>query len=310
MHNLFHIPNHTVNTADYSHYLHGSNVSDFEQKFADYVGAKYAVGVNSATTAIFLILNKYKDVTINVPSMIPPVVLNAILTSGNNVNFVDDVDWVGSAYVLHEFDDYTLYDSAQQVDRNQFSDMATDDDVMFFSFYPTKPVGSSDGGIIVSNDKNKIDWLRTLAYNGMSTEKNNWDRKIIVPGYKMYLSSIQADIANRNLDLLDGKQERLAEIRDMYNVAFGCDNVSSHLYRIAVDNREKFINDMRLNGIVCGIHYQTTHNIEAYTDGNNFECPISDKVSTQTVSIPFHEKLTDSDVEYIIKSVKSFGFLV
>ena len=32
---------------------------------------------------------------------------------------------------------------------------------MFFSFYPTKPVGSSDGGIIVSNDKAKIDYLKT-----------------------------------------------------------------------------------------------------------------------------------------------------
>ena len=78
---------------------------------------------------------------------------------------------------------------------------------MFFSFYPTKPVGSSDGGIIVSNDKTKIDFLKNLSFNGMSFAKNNWDRKIIMPGYKFYLNSIQAFIADKNLDVLESKKE-------------------------------------------------------------------------------------------------------
>ena len=43
-----------------------------------------------------------------VPSMIPPVVCNAILTSGNKLDFNDDVVWVGDSYVLHQFDDYKI----------------------------------------------------------------------------------------------------------------------------------------------------------------------------------------------------------
>ena len=308
MHNLFHIPNHTISTDNYSHYLHGNNVTEFEKRFAKYVGAKYAVGVNSATTAIFLMLYDYKNHTINVPSMIPPVVLNAVITSGNKVNFTDNVDWVGSCYLLHEFTKYKIWDSAQQVDRAQFSNIADDNDLMFFSFYPTKPVGSSDGGMIVSNDKDKIDWLRTLAYNGMSLEKNNWDRKIIVPGYKMYLSSIQADIANRNLDLLDAKQERLGEIRTKYNLSFRQTNVSNHLYRLYVEDREDFIAKMKDCGIECGIHYASMHKMYVYNRGVKYSCPKSEDVSTHTVSIPFHEKLTDKDTDYIIKCVNKFGF--
>ena len=185
---LFNIPNYTINTDEFSHYLHGSIVEKFEQKFLDYVGAKYACSVNSATNAIFLLfLNK--NTTVNVPSLIPPVVLNALITSGNKINFTDDVNWIGDSYILHHFEDYKIIDSAQKVERDQFKKEANDNDIMFFSFYPTKPVGSSDGGIIVSNDKDKIDYLKTLSFNGMSFAENNWDRKIIMPGYKFYLNS-------------------------------------------------------------------------------------------------------------------------
>ena len=44
-------------------------------------------------------------------------------------------------------------------DALRFKKEANDEDLMIFSFYPTKPVGSSDGGIIVSNDFEKIRWL-------------------------------------------------------------------------------------------------------------------------------------------------------
>ena len=300
---LFNIPNYTINTNEFSHYLHGSIVEEFENNFLEYVGAKYACSVNSATNAIFLMLLN-KNTTIDVPSMIPPVVLNAIITSGNKINFVDNTHWVGSSYILHQFEDYKIIDSAQRVDRNQFITDANDNDLMFFSFYPTKPVGSSDGGIIVSNDKSKIDYLRTLSFNGMSFAENNWDRKIILPGYKFYMNSIQSYIANKNLLKLDRKKEVLAEIKYIYNKEFGYENTSDHLYRINVNNRNMFINHIKESGIVCGIHYDTQHSNEIYSNGLKFECPMSDKISKNTVSIPFHEELTKKQIKYIISKIK------
>ena len=146
---LFNPNNYIIDTSKFSNLLHDKVVEDFENKFANYVGAKYACSINSATNAIFLLfLNK--GITVDVPSMIPPVVLNALITSGNKINFIDDTDWVGGSYVLHEFDDYKVIDSAQRVDKNQFKNEANDNDIMFFSFYPTKPIGSCDGGMIVS----------------------------------------------------------------------------------------------------------------------------------------------------------------
>ena len=308
--NLFNIPNYNVDTSEFSHYLHGDIVEEFETNFKNYVGAKYACSINSATNAIFLsLLNKNKPVV--VPSMIPPVVCNAIITSGNRLAFNDNTEWIGDSYILYDFDDYKIIDSAQKVDKDQFKKEANDNDLMIFSFYPTKPVGSSDGGMIVSNDYNKIKWFKEATMNGMTYAHNNWDRTIKFPGYKMYMNSIQCYIANENLKKLDNKKAKLKSIRDFYNKELGYKNTSDHLYRIEVENRDNFIEKMKQNEIVYGVHYEALHEVEAYRKVtyrplkvNDGICKKSSITSKKTVSIPFHENLNISDLVHIVSKIK------
>ncbi len=301
---LFSPNNYIIDTSKFSNLLHDKIVSEFEINFANYVGAKYACTINSATNAIFLLfLNK--GIRVDVPSMIPPVVLNGLITSGNKINFTDNIDWVGHSYILHDFGDYKIIDSAQRVDRDQFKNEANPDDIMFFSHYPTKPVGSCDGGTIVSNDLNKIIWLKEAVLNGMSFAENNWDRTIKFPGYKMYMNSIQAFIANENLQKLDQNKERLKIIRDLYNYELEYNNTSDHLYRIEVEDNKKFIEYMKSNNIICGIHYDTQHNNIVYTS-DKFDCPNSLIKSKRTVSIPFHANLSDIDLELVIEKIKKY----
>ena len=92
----------------------------------------------------------------------PPVVPNAIINSGNKLEFYDDVDWVGNMYKLHS----GIWDSAQRVSRDQYPQVAKGTDVMIFSFYPTKPIGGCDGGMIVSDNKYTIDKYRAMVLNG------------------------------------------------------------------------------------------------------------------------------------------------
>jgi len=301
---LFNINNHKINTNSFSNLLHDKIVQEFESVILDYVGAKYAVTFNSATSAIFLSLLG-KNTTITIPSIIPPVVLNAILTSGNKYKFSDNIEWVGDSYILHEFNDYKIIDSAQKIERNQFINECNDNDLMIFSFYPTKPIGSCDGGMIVSNDFDKIKYLKELSLNGMSYSKNNWERKINFPGYKMYMNSIQADIALRNFHSLPEKYNRLKHVRDVYNETLGYGNTSNHLYRIEVSDRDNFISYMKTNNIICGIHYDALHLHPVYelSDSNY---PESTRVSKTTISIPFHEKLNDSDINYIIDKIHMY----
>lgn len=175
---------------------------------------------------------------------------------------------------------------------------------MIFSFYPTKPIGSCDGGMVVSNDKSKIDYLRELSLNGMSYASNNWEREIKFIGYKMYMNSIQAAIATNNFKAYDNKLSRLYEIRSFYNSKLHLANKSDHLYRIKVDNNKQFIDFMKKKNILCGIHYNSLHNHPVYSQ--NISLPFSEQESLTTVSIPFHEKLTTEELEYITQNIHDY----
>ena len=300
---LFNINNHIIDTSEFSHLLHDRVVIEFEKKIAEYVGAKYACSVNSATNAIFLsLLNK--DVTVKLPSMIPPVVANAILTSGNTIEFADDTDWPGHSYVLHEFADYKIVDSAQKLKKNQFKKECNSQDLMIFSFYPTKPLGGSDGGMIVTDDYEKYKWFKEAVLNGTTYSDSSWGRDISFPGYKMYMNSIQAKILLNNFKFFHKKMRVLSSLVTTYNSELGYNNTSQHLYRIEVVHNKTFIEKMEKSGIVCGIHYSALHLNSIYNGGRKFNCPKSKKLDHRTVSLPMNEKLSFYELEYIVDKVK------
>jgi dTDP-4-amino-4,6-dideoxygalactose transaminase len=71
---------------------------------------------------------------------------------------------------------------------------------------------------------------------------------------------------------------------------------------------------MYRDGVVCGIHYKPAHLNKLYGDifypTINYSCdnepytqslPNSEKDGREVVSIPFHEKLTDKEIDKIIK---------
>ena len=291
-----------VDTEELGNHLHGPYVDEFTNNFCDYVGAKYGCPLNSATNAIFLAFEGYRT-EVTIPSLLPPVVFNALHNSGQQIRYTDDVEWVGGSYKLHDFGGFKVVDSAQRVDRDQFHEV-NDEDLMIFSFYPTKPVGGIDGGMIVSNDKDKIDWYKQRSLNGMSFAENNWERKQISIGWKMYMNSFQAYIANENLKVYDRKKDRLKVIRQHYNEAFGLNQTSDHLYRINVEDRDTVIPLLKEKEITTGIHYTPLHTQPFYKDFER-EFPFSECDGNNTLSIPFHEKLTSGEVFHIIKEVKN-----
>ena len=112
----------------------------------------------------------------------------------------------------------------------------------------------------------------------------------------------------KNLEKLEDKNLKLDEIRSKYNLELGLDNTSRHLYRISVKNRDDFIYEMRNRKITCGIHYKPMHLNPVYCkESIPISLKRSENIGTTTVSIPFHEKLTDSEISYIIKSCKELS---
>lgn len=288
--------------SNFDHYLHGSVVRQYEEEFADYVGAKYACAANSESSLIFILFNK-SYAKFKLPSVLPPVVANAIINGGNTIRFVDNVDWIGKDYEIYE----NIFDSAQRVDQNQY--LEHPNSIMLFSNYPTKPVGGIDGGIIVSNDKSLIDNIRCIIYNGMDNTKESWNRTQKYFGWKMYMSSVQAHVALHSLNQLPIKKEKLDYIRTKYNDAFSLHNTSDHLYRVRVKNNIEALNNLKNVGICCGIHYKPLHTLFPFNSCSSIsftDLSLSEEVGITMLSIPFHEDLDDNMIEIVINEVSPY----
>lgn len=309
--NLFAFDDHVIDTSTFDHYLHGSIVRQFENELCEYVGAKYAASFFSASYAIYSII-KSKVVNtpeiFSIPSIIPAVVPNCIVDAGAKITFNDNINWVGNSYKLCD----GVIDSAQRLDRGQFMNESKPDDLMLFSMYPTKPLPSLDGGVVVSNNKEKIDDLKSLGFYGMEYAEDSWSRSQKQVGFKAYMSTMQATIASKNLKNLDSKYKKIDEIRERYNSAFGLKNNSRHLYRIEVDDNSKAIEYFKNRGILCGIHYKPQHLNPVFMEYNDLlkEFYFHEEVtipSRKTLSIPFHHKLTTEQIEFIIKEVREYN---
>lgn len=293
---LFNPPKIQLDLTTCSNLLHAPVVKDFEQEFAEYVGAKFACGCSSASMAI-LALFWQKAMRLEIPSILPPVVANALVLGGNSIDFKDDVTWVGHPYLLAP----GVWDSAQQVRPNQFKEIAAPTDVMIFSFYPTKPVGSCDGGIVVSDCADKIEEFRTATMNGTTCGKNSWERQLIKPGFKGYLSTPQALIARDSLTKLPERLNKLKKIRDYYNHLLGTANSSDHLFRVSVDQPDLVMQQLLAVGIQTGRHYSALHKTKVFASPKFL--PKSDLVAETTLSLPFHYGLELDDVEAVVSEL-------
>lgn len=290
----------------------GRFVAQFEDAFAEYVGAKYAIAVNSCTSALYLCLEYIYELTngweqpISIPSMTVPLVANAVIHSGHDLTFVDHVAWVGGAYQLYNT---RIVDSAHEIRQNQ--DYSFDDHWVCYSFYPTKPICSAEGGMICTNDEDAADWLKKARWygrnEGSSHTKNSWEYTIEFPGWKMNMTDIQAAIALSQLKKLPKLNKERRRVRDRYNKNLGPLNCSLYLYRINVESRDNFIKWMSGNGVMCGVHFAPLHKMEAYKD---CQCEPMHKTMEEyrtTVSLPFYDSLLDSEVDRICELVHTWN---
>lgn len=286
----------------------GSAVFDFEKKLAEYVRAKHVIAVNSCTSALLLSLlwEKEKEGVreVSIPSMTVPLVANAVLQAGLKLSFNDNTEWVGGRYIIRGAN---VSDSAHQVRRGDY-DYLDRKTKLCFSFYPTKSIGSADGGAIATNDSEFAEWARKVSIYGrnQTTERqNSWDYDIEMLGYKFNWNNLQAVIASEQLERLDDTNARRQEIVKKYNDALGYNNDSDYLYRIEVADRDKFIDYMFKNGVECGVHFKPLHLMTPFTD-----IPITgrgsvEKAYAKTVSLPLYDQLLDFEVERVITLVKA-----
>ena len=207
----------------------GSKLEEFENQFSEYVGTSGAVAVNSGTSALEIPLRYFgvEGGEVIVPTNTFVATANAVIFAGGKPIFADmdsenlcmDFEDVkkkinektkGIIIVhmaglippyMHELKDLCeeknifLIEDAAHAHGSKIDGLAAGSigDVGCFSFFPTKPMTTGEGGMITTNDENLIDFAKQLRHHG---QKNGLMTEL---GYNWRMSSVNAIIGIHQL---------------------------------------------------------------------------------------------------------------
>jgi dTDP-4-amino-4,6-dideoxygalactose transaminase len=160
-------------------------VRSFEQKVADYTGAPYAVSLDSCTNALFLCCyyEKVSGKQVTIPRRTYLSVPQSIMHAGGIVA-LDDRKWKG----IYQLQPYNIYDAAKRFT----SGMYIEGTHMCLSFHIKKHLKISKGGMILTDNKDFVDWARKARYEGRNEGVKYQEDNIDMLGWNMYMTPQQA----------------------------------------------------------------------------------------------------------------------
>jgi len=301
-------------------YLLGPETQAFEEEFADYVGAKYAVGVSSGIDALLLTLKAAlgSKKQIGVPPLTDPATWRAIYLAGHRPVFVD-VD--PNALVL---DPRCLYTLGQSVDAvvpvhlfgwptsiesiGQYflgpviadashcptRDVAKDTLASTFSLSPDTPLGAlGDAGIVATNDEGLRDTLRKLRNNRPARK---------YPGGTCHLDEIQAAMLRVKLRYLGEILAGRRAASNYYISELGLEPPSANhaityfTLRVPIISRDLMVQFLQRSGIGAAVPYKLF-------PANETLCPVSAQAQAQLIQLPLWANIKRSDQDAIVMAI-------
>ena len=338
-----------VSTGDFTL---GKHLRRFEKNFANLIGTKYAIGVNSGTDAIKLSLKalgiKQGDEVITAANTFVATV-GAINELGAKIVFIDCDDSFcmnvnhlenyitnkTKAIVPVHFTGYMTNMPKLLEISNRFKIPVIEDacqsilgaidnknagtwgETGAFSLHPLKNINVwSDGGMIVTSNKDLYNKISLLRNHGLSNRNN-----VEMLGYNSRLDTIQAvvgnwllpqahEITNKRIQNAKYLDEQLSKIKQIkipprlknYKIVY-------HLYVVLAEKRDDLLKYCLEKGIEAKVHYpipmylQKALNFMNHREG---DFPITDKHSKKIITFPCDQHLSINELDYIISTIKDF----
>ncbi len=224
-------------------YAHGPKNHEFEEGFADYLGVKHALSMNSCTSAIHLAVEGL-GITgeVILPSFTFVASANAVITGGARPVFADieyetcnidpasierlitpeteaimpvhfggqSADMTAVMKIAEKHNLYVIEDSAETIGGEHHNRLTGTFGVGCFSFYPTKNMTTGEGGMLTTNDDQLAHKVKALLAHGIDKttyeredKEKSWFRSASRIGYNFRLSNILAAIGVEQLKKLD-----------------------------------------------------------------------------------------------------------
>ncbi|BDG45786.1 UDP-4-amino-4,6-dideoxy-N-acetyl-beta-L-altrosamine transaminase [Parageobacillus sp. KH3-4] len=198
-----------------------------------------------------------------------------------------------------------------------------------FSFHPVKPVTTAEGGVIVTDSEEYYEKLKRFRSHGiikhnLSRDEGPWYYEMVDLGYNYRMTDLQAALGISQMDKLDRFIERRREIASMYSEAFKTmDSVilpmqlegtqsGWHLYMLQLKldklkrSRREIFESLRAENIGVHVHYIPVYWHPYYQKLGYRKgiCPKAERWYEQALTLPIFPKMTDEDVNDVIKAVK------
>lgn len=208
-------------------------------------------------------------------------------------------------------------------------------DFTSFSFHAVKNFTTAEGGALIWKPINGIDdnWLyqqfQLNSLHGQSkdalsrTQLGSWEYDILTPAYKSNMTDLTAAIGlvqmkrypsmlKRRRELIDHYNQELSGLNLQLRDHFNAEHTSSgHLYQVRLmgyeeSQRNEIIIKMAERDIACNVHFKPLPMMTAYKnlgfDISNY--PNAYNQFKNEITLPLYSKLTDEQMEYIIKNFK------
>lgn len=211
---------------------------------------------------------------------------------------------------------YVIEDAAQAVGATYMGQKAGSFGVFgCFSLHPLKNLNAAgDAGVITTNDNALAEKIRLLRNHGLRNrdEVSFW-------GFNSRLDTIQAAILNCRLNRLEEIMEKRRRLAARYRARLAdwvvCPSESAgeshvyHLFVIQCDRRDALQKFLWQRGIDAKIHYPIPIHLQDCSSALGYErgdFPVCESQAERILSLPVHQCLTDSQVDYVCDSIVDY----
>ena len=339
---------------DHGMYFFGPELEEFEKKSAKFIGTKYAVGVASGSSALYLSLKACGigpgDEVITTPHTWI-ITVNAIAECGAKPVFVDVGDdyninplliekkiskktkaivpmhWGGHlcdmkkiCKIAKKHNLFVIEDAAQafggQIGNKKAGSFST---AGAFSMNPMKPLsGFGEGGLVVTDQKDIYKKIKMLRYAGTTSDP----KKLITNNCTEVSLNHKMDTINAALLLISFKyfKKKTHTLQLIYKkyksklskkINFQKINKSEipgrYAFPILVKNRNKLKEYLLRKKIETKIwNDPLASEAPIYKKYNLGDTPNAKRILKNSLNIPYHEKLTSKQTDYVIYHINKF----
>ncbi|MHA1423762.1 MAG: DegT/DnrJ/EryC1/StrS family aminotransferase [Candidatus Thorarchaeota archaeon] len=343
----------------------GSEIAEFEEGLAKYLGLKHCIVLNSGGSALHASMSAHNigpNDEVIIPSFSFIATAYAPLYVGAKPVFADIEDetfgldpedvkrkigpktkaimpmhYGGTACRIAELreiadeNNLMLVEDAAQAFGGKFGSryLGTFGDSSIFSFCQNKIFTTSEGGCVVTDNDEVLEKLTLFRSYGRKLTGDYFgeikDLDYVEPGYNFRMSTLLAALGISQLkrvhEMIDKRRNHaqylndgLREIEDLILPEPPSDDYFSvyQLYSIVLKQglvkRNQLLDHLTKKGVSAKVYHDPIHKYSIFKDlgygGDSL--PVTEKISSQIISLPIFPDMTKDELDYVIDSMKEF----